>query len=183
MDTKAEIIRISDALIREKGFNAFSFSDISRQLNIKNASIHYHFLTKTALGVSIITEHIVQLEKLKEKTKNKSPLEKLNSFLSIYSVAKSEDKICLVGSLATDLYTVEPEIQTELKKLVDNILQWVIKILKEGKTQGIFQFKINARTKALMIITNMAAALQLTRLTNKQDFRQIKQAIINDLIK
>jgi AcrR family transcriptional regulator len=182
VDTKSEIIRIGDSLIREKGFNAFSFSDISKQLNIRNASIHYHFPTKTALGVSIIKEHIAHLNELKEKASGKSPLEKLQSFLSIYAVAKKEDKICLVGSLATDLYTVEPEIQAGLKSLVNNILEWVIEILEEGKARGIFHFDISARTKALMIITNMLAALQLTRLTSKQDFQQIKQTIINDLI-
>ena len=182
MDTKSEIIRIGDSLIREKGFNAFSFSDISKQLNIRNASVHYHFPTKTALGVSIIREHIGHLNALKEKASAKSPLEKLQSFLSIYTVAKKEDKICLVGSLATDLYTVEPEIQAGLKSLVNNILEWVIEILEEGKARGIFHFDISARTKALMIITNMLAALQLTRLTSKQDFQQIKQTIINDLI-
>ncbi len=183
MDTKAEIIRIGDNLIREKGFNAFSFSDISKQLNIRNASIHYHFPTKTHLGVAIVAEHQAQLENLIKTSDGKDPLKKLNAFLSIYTYAKSENKICLVGSLATDLYTVEPQIQTELKKFVDNILNWVTATLDEGRNKKVFFFDINARTKALMIITNMLAAVQLTRLTGKQDFQQIKQTIINDLIK
>ena len=80
MDTKAEIIRISDSLIREKGFNAFSFSDISRQLNIRNASIHYHFPTKTALGVAVINEHLAQLDNLIKANAGKDPLKKLNAF-------------------------------------------------------------------------------------------------------
>ena len=181
MDTKAEIIRISDSLIREKGFNAFSFSDISRQLNIRNASIHYHFPTKTALGVAVINEHLAQLDNLIKANAGKDPLKKLNAFLATYTYAKSENKICLVGSLATDLYTVEPQIQTELKKLVDNILTWVGAVLEEGRNKKVFFFDIHARTKALLIITNMLAAVQLTRLTGKQDFQQIKQTIINDL--
>ena len=61
MDTRSEIINIADALIRAKGYNAFSFTDIGKQLNIKNASIHYHFPTKTDLGVAIIAQHQKQL--------------------------------------------------------------------------------------------------------------------------
>jgi len=182
MDTRTEIIRLGDSLIREKGYNAFSFADISKQLNIRNASVHYHFPTKTALGLAIVQEHYNRLAQLKTKTENKDPIEKLNAFLNIYSVAKSENKICIVGSLATDFYTVEPEIQEELKKLADNILKWVIEILKEGKNKSHFRFSTSERTKALMIITNMLAAVQLTRLTNKQDFKEIKESIINDLI-
>lgn len=181
MDTKTEIIRLGDSLIREKGYNAFSFADISKQLNIKSASVHYHFPTKTALGLAIVQEHRSRLEQLKTKTESKDPVEKIKAFLNIYSVAKSENKICIIGSLATDFYTVEPEIQDELKKLADNILKWIIEILKEGKNKKAFQFNTSERTKALMIITNMLAAVQLTRLTNKQDFKEIKEAIINDL--
>ena len=182
MDTRTEIIRIGDSLIREKGYNAFSFSDISKQLNIKNASIHYHFPTKMSLGIAVVQEHLSRLEELKNKMANKSPLEKLKAFLSIYSAAKSENKICIVGSFATDLYTVEAELQNEIKRLTNNILKWITEILQDGKCKSVFHFSINERTKALMIITNMLAAVQLTRLTNRQDFQQIKENVINDLI-
>jgi len=182
MDTRTEIIRIGDSLIRERGYNAFSFSDIARQLNIKNASVHYHFPTKTALGLAVIREHFSRFEQLKERTTKKSPLEKLNAFLDIYTAAKSENKVCIVGSLVAELYTVEPEIQSELKKLANNILKWITEVLRDGKSDGVFHFNINERTKALMIITNMLAAVQLARLTNTQDFEQIKENVINDLI-
>jgi TetR/AcrR family transcriptional regulator, transcriptional repressor for nem operon len=182
MDTKAQIIELGDQLMREKGYNAFSFSDISKALQIRNASIHYHFPTKTALGVAIVQEHLSLLEQLISKSAGKSPLEQLQAFLGIYSKARAQNRICLVGSLATDLYTVEAEIQTELKKLVTAILDWVTGILQAGKRQGIFHFTADARTKALMIITNMLAAVQLTRLTNKQDFQRIKENVINELI-
>lgn len=181
MDTRAEIIRLGDSLIREKGYNAFSFTDISKQLNIKNASIHYHFPSKTDLGLAIVQEHLTRLEQLKLKTESIDPVDKLKAFLSIYSVANEENKICLVGSLATDYYTVEPKMQSELKKLADNILKWVIEILKEGKNKNVFQFNSPERIKALMIITNMLAGVQLTRLTNKEDLKEIKETIINDL--
>jgi len=182
LDTRTEIIQIGDSLIRKRGYNAFSFSDISKHLNIKNASVHYHFPTKTALGLAIIQEHIGGLEQLKSKTANKGPLEKLNAFLSMYSAAKSENKVCIVGSMATDFYTVDPEIQDELKKLTKSILNWITEILQEGKSNGVFHFSINGRTKALLIITTMLASVQLTRLTKKQDFQQIKKSIIEDLI-
>jgi len=181
MSTRFEIISIGDTLLREKGYNAFSFSDISARLNIKNASVHYHFPTKTALGLAIIAEHQKQFEALKEKNATKSPLEKLKAFLSIYDAAKSQNKICLVGSLATDLYTVEEEIQQHMKRLANDILSWVMLILEEGKRKKIFHFTSATRTKALMVITNMLAAVQLTRLTNQKDFQLIRQEIMNDL--
>ncbi|MFT4203939.1 MAG: TetR/AcrR family transcriptional regulator [Chitinophagaceae bacterium] len=133
------------------------------------------------MGLAIVQEHRNRLDTLKTKLESKEPLEKLKAFLNVYTAIKSENKICIVGSLATDLYTVEPEMQNALKRLADDILKWVIEILKEGKAKNVFQFDTNERTKALMVITNMLAAVQLTRLTNKQDFGAIKENIIHGL--
>jgi AcrR family transcriptional regulator len=138
MDTREAIIKLGDALIRDKGFNAFSFYDISRELGIKNASIHYHFPTKTHLGLSVIAAHQKQLEELIKKYSDKDPLLKLKAFLSIYTYTKAENKVCIVGSLATDLHTVDKSIEIELRKLATRILSWVTEILEEGKSRKVF---------------------------------------------
>jgi len=181
MTTRENIVRLGDLLIRDKGFNAFSFYDISKELKIKNASIHYHFPTKTDLGVSILKDHQEKLDTLIQSTESKSPLIKLNAFLSIYSTIKSEGRVCLVGSLATDLNSVDTKIAKELKVFANEILKWVTSILEEGKTKKVFSFQGNARTKALMIITNMLAALQVSRLTNEEDFHTIRNEVIKEL--
>lgn len=181
MDTRQDILRLADELIREKGFNAFSFSDIGRSLNLRNASIHYHFPSKTDLGLAIVTMHRAQVADLARRTASKTPTEKLQAFLSIYSTARRLDRICLVGSLATDLYTVDPSIRKELKALADDILHWLTQILEEGKRRRLFHFSCAARTKALLIVTTMLAAVQLTRLTGKKDFQTIQHTLINEL--
>ncbi|MBI1769306.1 MAG: TetR/AcrR family transcriptional regulator [Bacteroidetes bacterium] len=181
MSTREEIIHLGDQLIRDKGFNAFSFYDISKKLKIKNASVHYHFPTKSDLGLSILDDHTKKLHELIEGTATKSPMVKLNAFLSIYTKIKSEGRVCLVGSLATDLNTVDPKMAKALKVFANEILEWVTSILQEGRTKKVFAFQESARTKALMIISNMLAALQLSRLTDEKDFYVIQQTVIKDL--
>jgi TetR/AcrR family transcriptional repressor of nem operon len=181
MSTREEIIRLGDLLIRDKGYNAFSFYDISKKLKIKNASIHYHFATKTELGVSIVKNHSNKLDTLIESMADKNPLLKLKAFLSVYDKIKSEGRVCLVGSLATDLNTVDAKMEKELKGFANKILVWVTEILKEGKIKKMFVFEGSARTKALMIISNMLASLQLSRLTDDKDFYTIQETILKDL--
>ncbi len=183
MSTRSEIIKIADELIREKGFNAFSFYDISKALGIKNASVHYHFPTKNDLGIAVVNEYLAKLEEMMADSADKEPTERINVYLSIYTSTKAEGRICLVGSLASDLQTVDSELKVNLKQLVDKILNWVTDILADGQTRGVFAFSVVPRTKALMIITNMLASLQLTRLTDEQDFETIKQTIIKDITK
>lgn len=181
MSTKQIIIETADHLIRSNGFNAFSFSDISDKIGIKTSSIHYHFPSKSDLGVATIKEHIRRFEALKSELKNKSPLIKLKGFLAIYSQVKSENKVCLVGSLATDLNTVDEPIKKELKIFAALVLDWMTQVLAEGKKQKIFEFTSTPRTKALMVITNILAIIQLSRLTGPQDFELVKETILKEL--
>lgn len=181
MSTRDSIIATADALIRDKGFNGFSFKDISNSIGIKTASIHYHFPTKTSLGLALIRDHIHKLENLREQLKNQSALAKLEGFLSIYSTIKSEDKVCLVGSLATGINAIDEELKSELKVFAELVLGWVVDILKEGRTKEVFQFNGTPRVKAMMIISSMMAMVQLSRLTESNDFKSVKDTIIKEL--
>jgi|SRR5690606_2731552 len=183
MSKREEIIQLADTLIRQKGYNAFSFYEISDKVGIKTASIHYHFPAKSDLGIAVVDLHIKNLNGLIENLKSKSPTEKLAKFFSIYSNIQKESKVCLVGSLATDFNTLESKLQDKLKEFSELMLGWVSSFLEEGKGQKVFQFESLPRTKALMIITNMLASVQLIRLTNTDDFKKIKENITNDLIR
>lgn len=183
MSTRESILQLADTLIRDKGYNAFSFNDISKSIGIKTASVHYYFPSKTDLGVAIVKEHIERVKALKATVKDHDPVTKLERFLSIYTKVKSENKVCIVGSLATDLQTVDEEIKVELKALTKLILEWVTEIVQEGRTLRVFAFEGLARTKALMIITNMLASVQLTRLTDDpNDFETIKSTLLSELL-
>ncbi|GAA4409348.1 TetR/AcrR family transcriptional regulator [Nibrella viscosa] len=181
MTTRDTILNLADHLIKDKGFNAFSFHDLSRTIGIKTASIHYHFPTKTDLVIAVIRQHIDRFAALKESLADKDPITKLRGFFSIYAQLKKENKVCLVGSLATDLHTVDERIQGELKTLAGQILDWVTDILQEGQEQGIFHFDVPVRTKAILIITNMMAIVQLSRLTGDDDFKLVKYTILEEL--
>ncbi len=63
MNTREQIIQLADTLIRERGYNAFSFYDISKKIEFKTAYIHYHFPVKLNLGVAVIERHIKNLFK------------------------------------------------------------------------------------------------------------------------
>jgi AcrR family transcriptional regulator len=181
MTTRETIIGKADEFIRNKGYNAFSFKDISNDIGIKTASIHYHFPTKSDLGVATIKEHVVRYENLKLKVANESPLVKLEAFLAIHSQIKLENKVCIVGSLSTDLNTLDETIKTELQIFAKLVIEWITEILTEGKELKIFDFEITPRTKALMVITNMVAIVQLSRLTGQDDFEAVKETILTEL--
>jgi TetR/AcrR family transcriptional repressor of nem operon len=181
MTTQDAIVDLADDLIRDKGYNAFSFHDIAKRIGIKTASIHYHFPTKGDLGVAVIKKQVEKFEVLRAEFSGKDPMKKLQAFFSIYSRVQADHKICLVGSLSTDLHTLDKKVKAELKIFAGLLLDWVTKILEEGRTKKVFSFHVPPRTKAILLITNMLAIVQLSRLTGDHDFDIVKKATIKEL--
>jgi TetR/AcrR family transcriptional repressor of nem operon len=49
--TKIEILDAAQNIIQLRGYNGFSFANISQTVGISKASIHHHFPSKAALGL------------------------------------------------------------------------------------------------------------------------------------
>lgn len=182
MSKREELVHVADGLIKSRGYNAFSYHDLSETVGIKTASIHYHFKTKSDLGVAVIHEELEILKDLINRYATKSPIENLERFMTIYSKILKEGNVCLVGSLTTDLNTVEPNMQQALKEFSTKVLEWVGGFLDKGRQVGDFHFKGTPRARALMLITNMLGMVQLARLTDPSDFELVKTTLKNDLL-
>ena len=52
ISTYNQILELANKYIQKVGFNAFSYSDLANEIGIKKASIHYHFPSKTDLGIA-----------------------------------------------------------------------------------------------------------------------------------
>lgn len=181
MTTRETIIQTADELIRDKGYNAISFVDIANIVGIRKPSVHHHFPHKADLGVAVIEFHIAQLKQIRENYQSKTPEEQLDRFFAIYKDIKKQNRICIVGSLSTDFNTLDPVVQEKLQEFSEHMIAWVSYFLKEGKSQGTFNFKQSSRTKALMLISGMLAIVQLSRLTSDNDFTIMIKALRQEL--
>ena len=54
MSTHDSLIELTDTLIQQNGYQGFSYADLADGLGIRKASIHYHFQTKTDLGLAYV---------------------------------------------------------------------------------------------------------------------------------
>lgn len=181
MDTRNQILKLADNYIRKDGFNAFSFRDISSKLGIKSASVHYHFPTKTQLAASVVDHNRSLLLNTIDKNQQFPASEQLQAFFSIYDYYRTSGKICLIGSIASDYYTVEQPVREAIALLSQTMHQWVTAILEKGLQNNDFHFSAKPDVKAAMIIGNMLALLQLSRVLGDTYYESVKQEIIRDL--
>jgi TetR/AcrR family transcriptional repressor of nem operon len=178
-NTKEQILDIAENVLRDRGYNGFSYKDISNSLGIKNASIHYHYPTKTDLGVAIIRRSMNRFENWTQslESRNLGYSEKLNEFCLRFRKFVDLQQICLGGTLQTDFKTIPEEMQKETCQFVSSTLQWLENLLEDGREQGAFNFPGKARDQALMTAATLQGAVQLVRATTPSSFDSIMKQI------
>src|ERR1700733_8531548 len=77
------ILNVAERLAQTRGYNGFSYADISAQLGVTKASLHYHFPTKAELGRALIERYRTlfgaALVAIDQQTNN--PCEKLRQYV------------------------------------------------------------------------------------------------------
>ena len=110
-----------------------------------------------------------------------SALGKLNKFIERYTGLCDSDSICIIGSIASDYNTLPESVKEKVSALINMVLGMVEQTLAEGKKKGELKFEETARTQALLIMTNLAAGVQLARISGKKDYETIRKALIRQL--
>ena len=182
-DTKDEILRLGTELIQTYGYNAFSYADISKELNIKNAAVHYHFPGKEDLLAGIIEQYIERYKELDKALSRQgvTSKQKIEAFVNKYSLLAEQNKICIIGSVCSDYNTMPDSVKSKLTELIELVLGMVEKVLKEGKAKGDFNFSETPYNQGLLIMTNLAAGVQLSRITGRKDYAAICRGIMKQI--
>lgn len=167
MKTEEAIVDLAEQLIRTKGYNAFSYKDISSPLKIKNAAIHYHFPAKSDLGVAVIQKTRNSFEISTAEWKNDSPSNQLSNFFNIYTKSKDENMVCFMGSLGPSYDSLPKAMKDELSLAAAEIRNWVTGVLRKGLEKGEFDFEEEISAKSDLIVSSLLASLIMGKVTGE----------------
>ena len=184
-NTRRAILDLAETFLQEKGFNGFSYAHIAKELDVKNAAIHYHFPTKDELGCAVIQRYRdrFQLWINNSRIKDISPQEKLDWFFSIYTNTRADNgKVCLAGSLETEFNSLPVPLQEQTEALTRELLSWLQTTLQEGREAGVFHFGGDASSKAALILSSLQGALQMARALGTDKFHAVVKQHKQDLL-
>lgn len=161
------ILEIAEHLLREKGYNGWSYQDISSALGIRKASIHYYFPHKEDLGCALISYyHDKSLAYLTDAEHNlPNAKEKLLAFIRLFGQVLDEPhSYCLCGMLTADFMTLPESMQDRLKKSFQIQKQWIAKVIEEGSRQGDLKNIGPIDTEASLFVSSLQGMLLMARL-------------------
>ncbi|MEK3889073.1 TetR/AcrR family transcriptional regulator [Bacillus sp. FSL K6-3431] len=169
---KSQIIDLTLKIIREKGYLSFSYDDISKQLGITKASIHYHFVKKEDLGSAIcerikegLEKSFLEVSRTSIKIEDK-PLE----FILRRAGSIGRDEVCPLTSLQADFNFLPVPMQKSVQQLSQMEIDFLVKLVEEMKSNGMLQSAQDPQALAILIISSTKGALQYRRALGNDAF-------------
>jgi TetR/AcrR family transcriptional repressor of nem operon len=178
--TADQILDVAENLIQTRGYSAFSYADIAATLEIRKASIHYHFPSKTELGIAVVDRYVARFATALAAIAaddERSSMSMLDYYTEPYlQFAKSPDMVCLCGALAGEMMALPPELRTRVDRFFKEHQAWLASILKRGAERGEFRLAASPAKTARLILGALQGALLVKRTT--QDASQLRDVIV-----
>jgi TetR/AcrR family transcriptional repressor of nem operon len=155
-DMKSLILDVAHKLIVERGYSAFSYADIADAVQIRKASIHYHFPTKTGLAVAVLERHRLGMQEAHAGLDDgvASPVDRLKKYIEYWEVCirSTAQPFCIAALLGAELPSLPEEVQAEVGKHFAALKQWIARTLKAGVKLGTIQLQGTADVEAEMLM-------------------------------
>lgn len=138
-NTREKILELAQEAIATRGYSSFSFRELALELGIKSASIHYHFPTKTHLGVAVARAWREHLERALNQiaANNTDPKQAVAGWIGIYrQEVRTSQRMTVCTMLAAEIKNLPDEIQQEMKAFYALNLGWIAARLAEMGLNG-----------------------------------------------
>lgn len=164
--TAERILDVAQRLVQTRGYGGFSYADISSELRIKNASIHYHFPAKSDLGRRLVVRYreaflglLAGLERGGGDARRR-----LRDYVALWAgVLKDGDRMCLCGMMAAESTNLPRAIRIELRRFFDENERWLARVLREGRTAGRLRFSASPEAEARLLTMGLEGAMLIAR--------------------
>ncbi len=160
-----QILKSTQLLIQQNGYNGFSFRDVAEKVGIKSASIHYHFPTKSGLVKAATVDYKQSFDVLLETIEGEVTTAhgRLTRYGQLFERSLEEHSICLCGMLASDSATLPDDVRPEVARFFAAQTLWLTQVIKHGQKKGELRDDLNAKQLAFTFLSTLEGAIILAQ--------------------
>ena len=176
-NTAKRILDVAQDMVRNRGYSAFSYADISKQVGIRKASIHYHFPSKDELVRELVKRYREGMMKACDRIAQSttSPDQQIIQFANLYRNGLEEHQICLCAMLAADFEVLPQPIRDEIQLFFSGTEAWLTTLLQRGCDEELWncQPSVAQEAKGLMAMLQGAQLLARSSANGTATFEQL----------
>ena len=164
-DTATRILDTAEGLVQMRGYNGFSYADVSAEVGISKAALHYHFAGKADLGLALITRYAGRFagELAGIDRDRAAPAARLAGYADLYLHVLRQRKMCLCGMLSAEYETLPQPMREAVTGFFDTNERWLEQVLEDGWRDSTLRFRGSARDTARVIIACLEGAMLVAR--------------------
>ncbi|MGB0370288.1 MAG: TetR/AcrR family transcriptional regulator [Opitutales bacterium] len=158
-DKREEIIQVATGMVREGGYNAFSFREIADRVGVKSSSVHHYFRRKEDLAEMVAKGyHEGFMQAIGPRP---TPEEGSKKMLKRYGQAfldsfNASGKACLCGILSHESTALPEPVNQQVSLFVDANIKWLSGAFAGGSA--------SAEAKAKLCYTALSASMGVAAL-------------------
>jgi len=163
--TADRVLDVAERLAQTRGFNGWSYADVSAEVGITTASLHYHFASKAALGRALVERYTSRFGAALADmaTRQADAPSRLAEYARLYGDVLASDRMCLCGMLAAEYQTLPPPMQRAIRDYFDANEAWLRDVFERGRAAGALAFTGTARDAARQWTSTLEGSMLLAR--------------------
>lgn len=132
------IVDEAEDLVKQLGFNGFSYEDIAQRVGIRKPSIHHHFPSKAELVV-VMTQryaHRFQLRLESISAKDAAASARLRAHAELFAETFSNGRrLCVCGMLGSEMDSLPEPLRAEVSEFFAANLAWLEGVITAGQAR------------------------------------------------
>jgi TetR/AcrR family transcriptional regulator, fatty acid metabolism regulator protein len=154
-ERKDQIVRATVDCITKHGYHNFSMQDVARTAGVSKGIIHYYFLNKDDLMMSVLDRVAGDIERvlLTEMEKVDDPVQKIRIFIKVaFNVVRNTKEYYQVNMDFWTQINQKREVRQIISRHYAKFRDSCIRVLKEGIDKGVFR-KVDPKQFASYLIS------------------------------
>ncbi|MBV8260341.1 MAG: TetR/AcrR family transcriptional regulator [Paraburkholderia sp.] len=186
--TADRIIAAGRQVIMRRGYNGFSYADISEAINIRKASIHHHFPTKTDLVIAVLNawQEAFDADVAALQASGADAIAQLRAYMGHWERCIADDTapFCVAGMLGVELPSLPEEVVLGVKGFFDKLTSWLARVLEAGAKDGLLNLHSSVQTEAATLVSLVYGAMLAARAyADVALFKQVTEGAVERLVK
>ncbi|CAN7342541.1 TetR/AcrR family transcriptional regulator [Trinickia sp. LjRoot230] len=135
---REQILEHAITLMMVRGYNGFSYRDLSALIGVKTSSIHYYFPSKDDLVLEAVNAYSNEVMQAVQSLELALPADiKLAKYGKMFGrVLGDGEQICLCGMLAADIASLPQSVRLAVQAFFKANESWLAKVLAQGLREG-----------------------------------------------
>lgn len=153
-------------LMRARGYNGFTYHDVSAAVGVTHAAVHHYYPAKPDLAAAAVADYTARFSnRLADiAAANADPAGRLRAVAGLFAEALGAgDRVCLCGLLAAEYGTLPESVRETVRGFFTRTEAWLAGVLEVGRSEGRLRFDGAAESVAATYLTALEGALTAAR--------------------